>query len=444
MRETRGKRVVTWVLAAVLLVEPAVSFALVDDSLAQFFNSFSGSMTATPFGAYATQSRGYLTGGNLSARVPMQATQLASIQPPRFNLGCNGFDATFGGLSYVSFDRFIQLLQQLGTGAVMGFAFQLAIEYLSPTIGGVLSKMEAAARFINTQLNVAPCQTGMAIGRMLASQNYDDLGQTWQRWRTSLGQVTDPVHSIEEVASRTSADVAAAMGNDPQWTIKGNVVYDALWNGFPGVFTLDDIRMIMSLVGTVIVGDDGTPVRYEGILKPETVIDAVPGAPYSVYNCADPCLDLTIVQDTTFTGLAFRFNAIAARMVEDAVTNGPVSGADARLLDYSAIPIYSLLKHARGNRLSMDRIAQTSSRLIAASALSNYLHGLLNRLTIAVSKYHTIKPNVKIDLSEVYAATREAIKAADRIALNESQRLHSETALTNQLLLQSEWSNRRR
>ena len=46
-------------------------------------------------------------------------------------------------------------------GAVAGFAFQLAMEYLSPTIGSVLSKMDAAARFINTQLNVAPCQTGM-------------------------------------------------------------------------------------------------------------------------------------------------------------------------------------------------------------------------------------------------------------------------------------------
>ena len=44
------------------------------------------------------------------------------------SVGCQGIDVYLGSFSYGKLDRYVQLLQQIGTGAVLGYAFQLAMK----------------------------------------------------------------------------------------------------------------------------------------------------------------------------------------------------------------------------------------------------------------------------------------------------------------------------
>lgn len=451
LRVKSKRRALAWaaLAAALALAWPAGGQAAIDDSLNAFFTDLQGAVTGTAAGAYQSQSRGHLTAGGLSARVPMQSVQLASFQPPRFQLGCNGFDATFGGLSYVSLDRFVQLLQQLGTGAVVGFAFQLAMEYLSPTIGSVLSKMEAAARFINTQLNVAPCQAGMQVGRALANaltgSGDTDVPALSQRWRALQGVISDPVENLEQQATRTKADVAAELGGDPQWTIKGNLVWQSLREGYPAM-SLDDARLIMSLVGTTVLDDSGTERHYPALLSVQDLLDAIPGQAYRVYQCPEPteCLAPQEVLETNVTGMVQRVRTVLYAILTNLQAGTPLPPGQADWLQQSSLPVYLLVKQYLHDPLAMQQFADASARLLAAEAIRHYVWNLTRLLTSGMAAYRDRHPNAKVDLTVVRAGLRAVEDAASEIARKEAEHLAARLTVVTRTQNQAEWARRMR
>lgn len=444
------RKLVIVMLAVVMLLEPAlVSAQAVDQSLQNFFNTFGGVVTGTPPGVYQSQSRGYLSGGALSVRAPMQARQLVSIQPPRFSFGCNGFDATFGGLSYISLDRFLQLLQQIGTGAVMGFAYQLAMAYLSPSIKNVLSEMEAAARFINTQLNVSPCQVSTALSQAMAASakqgSFDPLiAMGEQRWKAWTGMIQDVVADMQSQANRTTADSAAAM-NGTEWDIKGNIVWDALYNGMSNV-SYDERRLIMSLVGTVIVPDNGQPTWKEPTLELRDLLDAQPGVAYAVYDCQDPCLDPTSVQETNVTGFRPRVKTVLQQIIDAIEQNQPITPAQASWLDVSPVPLYLVFRQHRADAVMLNTLADRAAGLVAVAVLQQYLSNLLQDLNTAIGQYNSRKPQwnggelVKNIIERIAALRFEAFD----LGRKEAQKLHAEAAVTTELVKQADWAYRKR
>lgn len=444
------RKIVGGMLAVVMLLEPALASAqAVDQSLQNFFNTFGGVVTGTPPGTYQSQSRGYLSGGAFSARVPMQARQLVSVQPPRFSMGCNGFDATFGGLSYISLDRFLQLLQQIGTGAVMGFAYQLAMAYLSPTIKNVLSELEAAARFINTQLNVSPCQAGTALSQVMMDMakqgSFDPLvAMGEQRWKAIQGQVLDPLADIYTQATRSTADVANTLSGT-EWDIKGNIVWDSLYNGMSNVSS-DERRLIMSLVGTVIVSDDGQPTWKEPTLQLQDLLDAQPGVAYEVYDCQDPCLNPTPVQETNVTGFRPRVKTVLQQIADAIETNQPITPAQASWLNASPVPLYLVFRQHRADAVMLNTLADQTSGLVAVSVLQQYLSQLLRDLATAIGQYKSRKPNWNGGemVTKVTERIQEVMLQAWDLGRKEAQRLHSEAALTTELVKQADWGYRKR
>lgn len=440
-------RGLAWGLAAALVLEPLAASAAIDDSLTQFFNDFAGTVTATSPGAYQSQTRGYLSGGSLSARVPMQSTQLVSFQPPSFRMGCNGFDATLGGLSYVSFDRFLQLLQQLGTGATMGFAFQLALKYMSPTIHDVLNKLEAAARQLNSTLNVAPCQTGMQVGAAVADaifgKNMNGLsglgGMLEQRWKVATGALTDPLHNIHEVADKTPATVAQALAADPQWNVRGNLVWDVLKRlNYPE----DQIRWLMSLVGTVVVDDQGAVRTYDPILSLNDVL-MVNNTPVAIYACSDPCLNPVPTQEP-FQGLAPRIEQVLGDITTKLAGNQPLTVQEESWMNAAQIPIYTVFRQHRQNPDMQVGLARNGSRFLAASLLENYLRNLLQELAAGIAVYKQARPTWSGDTRPVTDRIHAVLREALEIERGEAQKVMAVHATTNAVMQQAGWSYRKR
>lgn len=440
MIRRNGPHAIAWILIVLMIVHPALALAQVDSGMAQFFNSFNGIVTGTPPGAYDSQTRGYFTGGAISARVPMQSTSLLALNSPQFNLGCNGFDVTFGGLSYVSLNRFIQLLQQLGTGAVVGFAFQLAMQFMSPTIASVLSQIEAAVRFVNNLANVQPCQLGMQIGRALAKGEFD-IPMLQQRFSAASGAISDVLEGSENIWSRTKSTVAQALAGDAQWTIQGNIVWDTLRNAMTGL-TIDDVLLIMSVVGTVVVNQTGEPVTYPPLLRVQDLISATPGQAYQVYQCPDTsmCLAPTVQTLTNLTGFAERITQQLTNLANALQNNQSIEQPLRAWVHYSPVPIYSILREHRGNPQAMATLISYSSRLIASELARQYLRELLHHLTAALSRYKSQKPNWNGDITVITDNIHEAMRAAEEVSYREAQLITNTLLASEKMVNQSSWN----
>ena len=141
---------------AVLVWPPLVQAQSMNDALTNMFTSWGVGITSPP-GAYESQSRGYFSGGGVSVRLWQDPMRLWSIAPPRLSVGCQGIDVYLGSFSYGKLDRYVQLLQQIGTGAVLGYAFQLAMKAICEDCADVLNKIEAAARALNAAGRIQPC-----------------------------------------------------------------------------------------------------------------------------------------------------------------------------------------------------------------------------------------------------------------------------------------------
>ena len=121
--EHRALTFAIWLSATVCV--PALAMADINASLQSMFNGW-GAASATRPGAYNSQAQGSLMGGSLSMRVPNQTFNLVNVAPPRFKAGCQGVDLYLGSISFPSLSRFTDLLQQMGTAGVAGFAGTVA------------------------------------------------------------------------------------------------------------------------------------------------------------------------------------------------------------------------------------------------------------------------------------------------------------------------------
>ena len=87
-------------------------------------------------GAFRGQTYNTYTGGNLMTRSPNKVYQLAAIQFPSAKAGCGGIDVFGGSFSHISAQEFKAMLRNI-TAALPGIAFQIALEAVSPLLGGL-------------------------------------------------------------------------------------------------------------------------------------------------------------------------------------------------------------------------------------------------------------------------------------------------------------------
>ena len=92
--------------------------------------------------AFDGQASGHWTLGNLYLRAPVRSESVATVSLPSYRAGCGGIDAFAGAFSFIDSDQMIAFARAVAQNAA-GFAFELALETISPVIAETMSKLRA-------------------------------------------------------------------------------------------------------------------------------------------------------------------------------------------------------------------------------------------------------------------------------------------------------------
>ena len=153
-------------LAAGLSLAPSVHA----DVLSEMENFWRGAaVNTTGPTAFDGQASGHWTLGNLYLRAPVRSEPIATVSLPSFRAGCGGIDAFAGSFSFINSDQLIAFGRAVAQNAV-GFAFELALETISPVIAETMSKLRALAQWVNNQ-NLDSCETAQALVGAAWSKN---------------------------------------------------------------------------------------------------------------------------------------------------------------------------------------------------------------------------------------------------------------------------------
>src|SRR5262245_37500480 len=112
-------------------------------------------------GAFRGQAFNTYVGGSLFMRSPNKVYQLAAIQFPSAKAGCGGIDVFGGSFSHISAEEFKNMLRNI-TAALPGIAFQLALESVSPLLGGLTKWAKGLETWVNNA-RINSCETAKAI-----------------------------------------------------------------------------------------------------------------------------------------------------------------------------------------------------------------------------------------------------------------------------------------
>lgn len=161
----------------------------VASSMEDFWQDMGGSYSnSTDAGGYQLQGAGYYTGGSFVARSKVVNVNPVSITPPGIRAGCGGIDIYTGAFSHINTDQFIALMKAIPSNA-LGFAFQLALETLSPAIKGTVDQLQAIIDKINNaNLNSCDLAQGLVGGGMALAGKTEAYCKTTansQGWATS-------------------------------------------------------------------------------------------------------------------------------------------------------------------------------------------------------------------------------------------------------------------
>ena len=375
---------------AMLAATLAPASANVGGDMNTFFSDMDGAANASGPAAYQGQSAGYYTLGSVWTRFPQKTVYPANLQLPKVRAGCGGIDIFAGSFSFINASEFVAMLKAVANNAI-GFAFKLAIDSISPQIGGVIDEMQDIANKIN-QFNMNSCEQAAAlVGNVwpqedLASQSIcEAIG-------TSQGIFSDAArarHGCGQGGQRTSTITGAsdpalkALAPGPK-----NYAWDMIKHSPLASESEQTRELIMTLIGTIIVpqrvSDDDQPnIQYVGG-QVGPILDALLDGTQSVtiLDCSDSdkCLGLGTQTLAPLGGDALtpHVRRLIISMSDKIRSDTALTAEEQQLLGLASIPLYKVLavQAASGFRLSsgeIDSLAEITSIDLLNALLSELL-----------------------------------------------------------------------
>ena len=372
---TEWKKIATAAVSA-LLLSASPAHADVLSEMNRFWQGAAVNTTGPT--AFQGQASGHWTLGNLYLRSPVRSEQVATVNLPSFRAGCGGIDAFAGAFSFINSDQLIAFGRAVAQNAA-GFAFELALETISPVIAETMAKLRALAQWMNNQ-NMNSCETAQALVGAAWSKNDRASASICAAIGTSQGIFSDYAaakHGCGADGKRNSTLAAASGAIADQVPVNVNYAWKAIR---ASSFLSGDTQLAefaMAVTGTVIVtaptSDGDTSGPRVRILEPlaldrrvtETLMEG--GGQLPVYRCnttAD-CLNPTLGTATVPPNRGFRARvAELLRDMVDAVRNDTAVPAPALgLVNLTTLPVYRVANTAAAYRgavidQEMDALAE--------------------------------------------------------------------------------------
>lgn len=253
IRSNLGKAVALILAWTIILLPPMTYAGDLNNEVNNMFNNLGAIGNYTAPGAFKGQTFNTYAGGNLYLRSPNKTYQLAAIQFPSAKGGCGGIDLFGGSFSHISAAEFKNMLKNI-TAALPGIAFQLALEAVSPLLGGLTKWAKGLETWINNS-RINSCETATAM----VSSAAEAMGYDSQRGCAKLAMTMGLESDIDAAMRRCATDSSSILANarsssDPNVRELAPFVGNLTWKALKTVDTLDDPsrELVMSIIGTFI------------------------------------------------------------------------------------------------------------------------------------------------------------------------------------------------
>ena len=390
LRRTDSLRAAGVLLAAGLLGAAAPVRADVLSEMQRFWDGAAVNTTGPT--AFEGQASGHWTLGNLYLRAPVQSERIATVNLPSFRAGCGGIDAFAGSFSFIDSDQLVAFARGIAQNAT-GFAFELALETISPVIAETMSKLRALANWVNNQ-SINSCEMAQSLVGAAWSTNDRASAAICAAIGTSQGIFSDYAaarHGCGSGGQRNSTLAAATGELADQAPVNVNYAWEAVQDS--AFLSADQAlgEFAMSLSGTVIVTapvtDGATDSPRVTVLEPlaldreVTEILMEGGGDLPVYACDTPadCLNPTLGRVTIPANDGFRARvAELLRDLLDAVRQDTAPPADALgLVNLTTLPVYRVINTAAAYRGAViDQEVDALAEAVALDVLQVWITDL--------------------------------------------------------------------
>jgi len=291
----------------------------------------------TPPGTYEGQTRGYLTGGGMSLRFPQNRLDLVSVSLPKIRAGCEGIDFFLGAFSYINADQLIAKLKAIGS-ASLGYAFQLALEAISPQISGIIKHFENVTERINN-LNLSSCQAARAL---VDATGLPEMIRSSQVSRcTSSRSVSGASADYTQALTDCVDNPASGAVGDAEDQSQGKKDRNYLWEALNNLTGLDERsrELILSALGTVVAAGDQVSVWAPSI----RVEQLVEGGSIERYDCSDDCLNRVTTLEVSTPGLVQMVHERLLVILDTIRAKGVMSQANIDFVSAAPLPLYRMV-----------------------------------------------------------------------------------------------------
>jgi conjugative transfer pilus assembly protein TraH len=400
--------VVALCCSALALGPPPLRAGDLNAEVNNMFNSLGAIGNYTAPGAFRGQTFNTYTGGSLFMRAPNKVYQLAAIQFPSARAGCGGIDVFGGSFSHISAAEFKNMLRNI-TAALPGIAFQLALESVSPLLGGLTKWAKGLETWINNA-RINSCETAKAIVSTAAEAAGFSSQEACSDLAIEMGLETDRDAARRRCATdRPSILASARSSGDANIRNKAPFVGNLTWKALQRTGTyLDDQEreLIMSIVGTVIfyaedAARDPEPVAPTITSISQLLYGQAAGTGTNVTQHLLRCNNYTdcdvVTLNTSYTHTPFTARVeTMMRSIADKIatrTAIPNNSAEVGFVNQTTEPVYKMLSIGAtipGSGLSDSLIAQYRD-VIAADYAYVFLERNLRVGMAALDKDYTLQ-----------------------------------------------------
>ena len=381
-----------------LSVAAAPAQAGVGDEMSNFFNDMGASANATGATAYQGQSAGYYSLGSVWARFPQKSVYPANIQLPKVRAGCGGIDIFSGSFSFINMSEFVANLKAIANNAI-GFAFKLAIDSISPQIGGVMDQLQDIANKVN-QFNMQSCEAAAAaVGAVWPKVDAAE-DRICQSIGTSAGRFSDWAKSRRGCGNGGERSSTINSNTDPSLAAMTpgpkNYAWDMIKQSPLESADRQMRELVMTLTGTIVVGkrpsdNDPLPIIYRGEGDP-AILDALLDGDKAidVLGCdeTDKCLSpgKRTIPALGGTALRPRVAALIQSMSDKVRTNAALTTEEKNLLGVASIPLYKVVavQAASGFNLSPGEL-NSLAEVTAIDLLNSIVQRMLDQVAAGQS-----------------------------------------------------------
>ena len=375
------------------------SYAGVGDKMREFVGENSNYSQG---GAYKSQSRGYFSTPSFYSRNSVVEVKPVNVAMPSFRAGCGGIDMFAGSFSHINADQFLALMQAIPRNAA-GYAFQLAIETISPSIADIMKSMESIIRDMNN-INLNSCDIGKSIVNSGLSKFDKGVEIVCVRKQMEKGLADDIAEARRNCTSggEKTSSISGA-GSQDEAIVDINYAWEA-------VSKLSDDKelkeFIQTITGTIIVkkgaNDDSPAVVevYPSLATSSNTIEALlNGGSMEKYSCVgtdSKCLDLNAAgthnissSDAFYDKIHTVLKSVSNKMIS---RNQELTNEEGEIMSVSKVPVVAIIRAYQkyyANEID-DMILNSLSEIVAHDLINNYLSGLLEE-TARISKLNRAK-----------------------------------------------------